>query len=305
MVQGIPTVSIVLAVYNEEQYIQEAIDSILADYDSSSAAGKYAIEVVAVDDFSTDRTFEMLQAMDYPALRVLKNQAKGKVHAYNLAMSESTGDFVVIFAGDDLFNVDSILPRINPIREQDGPAVSFCALQAFRGARDNPAQRFPLSGGGARAGGAIAMNRAFVNLCTPIPIDMPNEDSWLCLHADFLETFTVDVDVIGLWYRLHEGNSSGYGAADAAQQRNKLLHRSLVYGIFQRKWECEMSGAKQAAIAREVAAHSLARSGNALSILFLSGYPFGRRIRALALSKVFLWRLRVGLGARVSGLVRS
>lgn len=305
MVQSLPTVSIVLAIYNEETHIEEAISSIFKAYDNSSAAGRYAIEVVAVDDFSTDRTVEIMQAMDFPGLRVLKNETKGKVHAYNLAMSQSTGDFVVLFAGDDVFNMDSIVPRIDPIRDQDGPAISLCALQAFVSDMSNLAQRFPRVGGGARAGGAIAMNRAFVDLCMPIPIDMPNEDTWICLHADFLNTYTVDVDVIGLWYRLHEGNSSGYGAAEAVQQRNKLLNRSLVYGIFEHKWESRMSESNQKAISREVAAHSLARSGNALSILFLAGYPLGRRLRALALSKVFLWKIRVGLGARVSGLVGS
>jgi len=305
MSETLKTVSIVLSAYNEEVFIEEAINSILEPFGSSSAAGKYALEVIVIDDFSTDRTLELLRNIDHPSLKVLPNETKGKVHAYNLGLRQSTGEFVILFAGDDLFNVASIAPRLDPIRDIEYPAVTFCALQAFRGSLGTPAQRFPRKGGGARAGGAIAMNRAFVERCLPIPTDIPNEDSWLCLHADFLDTFVADVDVVGMWYRLHDGNTSQYGSTDAIRQRNALMLRSQVYGLFEQKCADEMTEIQRVALSREIAAHAMARSGNMLSILLLFSYPVMRRIRAAFLSKPWLWKIRVRLGAKISGLVRS
>lgn len=307
MTTPLKTVSIVLSAYNEEKYIEECVHSILDPFENSTAANHYQLEVVVVDDFSTDTTVELLENIDHPSLKVLKNSKKGKVNAYNMALQQSVGDFVILFAGDDLFNVDAIVPRLAPIHDTSEAAVTFCALQAFYETIDNLAQRFPRTrGGGARAGGAIAMNRAFVNRCLPIPADMPNEDSWLCLHADYLDTETHDVDVVGMWYRLHANNSSSYGNTQSAEnQRNALLRRSQVYNIFQHKQMGAMTPHHQTKLSQEIAAHAMAQSGNFFSILLLLGYPVSRRIRAAFLSKTWLWKIRVALGAKISGLVRS
>lgn len=297
------SLSILLSAFNEEVFIEEAVNSILEAFQGSTAAALFEIEVIVIDDFSTDKTLDILTGLDHPSLRVLPNVQKGKVHAYNLALAESSGEFVILFAGDDLFNVDSIVPRLSPMLDVEGPAATFCALQAFRGRLDTLAQRFPRNGGGARAGGAIAMNRAFVERCLPIPASLPNEDSWLCLHADFLDTHVTNVDVVGMWYRLHENNSSAYGSNDADRQRAALLHRSHVYGLFQQKFASQVPVKKKKRLAQEIAAHAMAASGNFVSILLLFGYPIKRRIRAMFLSKPLLWRMRVRLGAKVSGLV--
>lgn len=300
-----PTLSIILSAFNEEEFIKPAIESILGSYNYSEAAKFYSLEVLVIDDFSTDRTLEILNSFEDSRLKILNNKIKGKVHAYNLGLERSVGDFVILFAGDDLFNVDSIVQRLEPIREVAGPAVSFCALQAFRDNLENLAQRFPKFGGGARAGGAIAMNRAFVDLFWPIPTEMPNEDSWMCLHADYLETFVFDVDAIGMWYRLHNANTSAYGSSDSSAQRKALLLRSDVYLRFYLRWSEELTKEKRVQLLREISAHAMAASGNTLSILLMSGYPLMRRIRAACLSRELLWSWRVKLGAKVSGLVRA
>lgn len=305
MTQNRLKLSIVLAAYNEEQYIASALNSIIEPYGSSKAASLYELEVVAVDDQSTDRTYEILCGLDYPGLKVLRNPTKGKVQAFNYGLEQSSGEFLILFAGDDLFNVDAIAPRLEPICNSAGPAASFCAIQAFRDEPENLAQRFPRRGGGARAGGAIAMNRKFVDSFWPIPTELPNEDSWMCLHADYLDAETADVDVVGMYYRLHRGNTSGYGSQDAAAQQRALLARSRVYSQFYWKWAKGMTDANRIRLSREISAHALAESGNTLSILLLSGYPLARRIRAAFLSRTALWTARAKVGARVSGLVRA
>ncbi len=301
----IARLSIVLSAYNEEEFIEAAVQSILRPFETSEAALHFDLEVVVIDDHSTDRTVEILEALNEPRLRILRNPTKGKVQAYNFGLQQSTGQFVILFAGDDLFNVSGIMPRLEPIRDVVGPAATFCALQAFRDHPDNPAQRFPKKGGGARAGGAIAMNRAFVDRFMPIPVELPNEDSWMCLHADYLDTYTVDIDVVGMWYRLHDANTSGYGLGDAEARRAALLARSKVYIRFLLEREGQMTDGDRRRLSLEIAAHAMAATGNTLSILFLSHYPVFRRVRAAFLSRNFLWKVRVWLGEWVSGLVRA
>ena len=298
-----PLISIVLAAFNEERFIKEALESILTPYHAREQS--YDLEVIAIDDQSSDGTLEIMRSMPHETLTVLQNTGKGKVAAFNLGLSVSKGDYVILFAGDDLFNLDSVEPRIAPMLAAQGPAATFCAIQAFNHSDGALAQRFPRSGGGARAGGAIAMNRTFVDLCLPIPEDMPNEDTWLCLHADNLDVTTTDVDVIGMMYRLHDANTSAVASNDHARQRQALLLRSQVYGTFFERHSNRMTDAKIRAIRQEIAAHAMAGAGNSTAILFLFGYPVMRRIRAFFLSRDGLWRIRSRLGAALSGWVKS
>jgi glycosyltransferase involved in cell wall biosynthesis len=90
-----PLVSVIIPTYNCGPYIADALDSVLTqDYSP--------MEVIAVDDGSTDDTREVL-ARYGDRVRVYSQANKGPAAARNLAVRESRGQYLAFLDGDDLW----------------------------------------------------------------------------------------------------------------------------------------------------------------------------------------------------------
>lgn len=95
-----PTVSVILPVYNGEKYVAEAIESILnQDYDS--------LEVIVVDDGSTDGTGEVLQRF-VGRIRILQQKNRGLGASRNAAIRISQGDYFAFLDHDDFWMKNKI-----------------------------------------------------------------------------------------------------------------------------------------------------------------------------------------------------
>src|SRR5690606_31928506 len=81
-------VSVVMAVKNEEQFIREAVCSV-------TSQASVDVELIVVDDNSTDRTWDILAGLaDADSrIRLAKNMLSGKNSAFNLGVSLATGDY--------------------------------------------------------------------------------------------------------------------------------------------------------------------------------------------------------------------
>lgn len=90
-----PRVSVVMSVYNEEQYVGEAIDSILGQAFQD-------FEFVIVDDGSVDRTPAVLKGFDDPRLKVHHQANQGQSAALNQGIRVSTGSYIARMDGDDI-----------------------------------------------------------------------------------------------------------------------------------------------------------------------------------------------------------
>src|SRR5688500_15876669 len=113
-------VSVVIAARNEELFVEEAVRSILDQQG-------LALELVFVDDASTDRTFEIVERLagEYPNLRAMRNPAPGKARAFNLGISKAEADWVCIFSGDDLMPPGSLAERWRAVKDvvSDKPVI--------------------------------------------------------------------------------------------------------------------------------------------------------------------------------------
>jgi succinoglycan biosynthesis protein ExoO len=95
---GRPDVSFIVAAYNAAPFIREAVRSAL---DQRGAA----IEVVVIDDASSDETAEIVQAMaqEDPRIVLIRRAANGGPSAArNEAMAVARGHWLAILDGDDL-----------------------------------------------------------------------------------------------------------------------------------------------------------------------------------------------------------
>ncbi len=106
-----PLVSIVLATYNGEPYLREQLDSILAQTYPN-------IEVIAVDDRSTDNTVNILQeyADNYPNIKVFVNETNlGFIKNFERGCSLSTGEYIALCDQDDYWLPDKIKRKVESI----------------------------------------------------------------------------------------------------------------------------------------------------------------------------------------------
>ena len=88
-----PLVTVLIPVYNREEYIARALDSALAqdfaDY-----------EIVVVDDGSTDRTAEIVKRYEHK-VRYLRADHRGVAAARNLGFAEARGKYIAFLDSDD------------------------------------------------------------------------------------------------------------------------------------------------------------------------------------------------------------
>lgn len=92
----LPSVSVIMAVYNGECHVREAVDSILAQ-----SLGN--LELIVVDDASTDATWRVLASCHDSRLRVLRNPSRlGAAAARNRAIQTAQAPLIAIQDADDV-----------------------------------------------------------------------------------------------------------------------------------------------------------------------------------------------------------
>jgi len=97
-----PFVSVLIDTYNHERFLEEAIVSVLEqDFPSRE------MEIVVVDDGSTDRTPEIVGKFA-PRVRYLKKCNGGQASAFNAGIPETRGEIVAFLDGDDWWEKDKL-----------------------------------------------------------------------------------------------------------------------------------------------------------------------------------------------------
>lgn len=93
--------SIIVAVYNIEKYIEQCIESIINQTYS-------AIEVILVNDGSTDNSLHILQEWQQKdrRIKIVNKKNGGLSSARNEGLKEATGDYVAYIDGDDWISLD-------------------------------------------------------------------------------------------------------------------------------------------------------------------------------------------------------
>ena len=100
-------VSIIILAYNTEKYVAQAIDSALRQTQEK-------IEVIVVDDGSTDKTLKIIKSFDDKRVKVLVNQQnQGQNFCINLAIKEAQGNWITRLDSDDWYARDRLEQLLN------------------------------------------------------------------------------------------------------------------------------------------------------------------------------------------------
>ncbi len=112
-----PLVSAIIPTYNRADVIGRAIESVRAQ-------SYGAVEIVVVDDGSTDNTVATLASFG-PAIRVIRQENAGPAAARNAGVRISRGDIVTFLDSDDVW-LPSKIERQVVIMNAAGPSVCCC-----------------------------------------------------------------------------------------------------------------------------------------------------------------------------------
>lgn len=109
-------ITVIVPVYNVEKYLKECLDSIIGQSYTD-------LEIICVDDGSTDHSLDILHYYEKKDFRVqvLEQKNKGPAAARNLALSRATGTYISFVDSDDFlaWNAYEILVRVAEENESD------------------------------------------------------------------------------------------------------------------------------------------------------------------------------------------
>ncbi|MGP4051602.1 bifunctional polysaccharide deacetylase/glycosyltransferase family 2 protein [Streptomyces sp. 2A115] len=110
-------VTVLVPAYNEEAGIESTVLSLL----DSTHQG---LQIIVIDDGSTDRTAELAEGIDDPRVMVIRQPNAGKAAALNTGLGQARHDIVIMVDADTVFEPDAIHHLIQPLAHPAVGAVS-------------------------------------------------------------------------------------------------------------------------------------------------------------------------------------
>ncbi|WP_173317749.1 bifunctional polysaccharide deacetylase/glycosyltransferase family 2 protein [Streptomyces fulvorobeus] len=109
-------VSVLVPAYNERECIAATVRSLVAS--------DYPIEIIVIDDGSTDGTADIVRALRLPNVRVVRQHNAGKPAALNNGIAHARYDIVVMMDGDTVFEPSTVRELVQPFADSRVGAVA-------------------------------------------------------------------------------------------------------------------------------------------------------------------------------------
>ncbi|MEY8348461.1 glycosyltransferase family 2 protein [Bacillus cereus] len=114
-------ISVIMAVHNGEEYLEESVKSILNQTYNN-------FEFIIVNDGSTDKTNKILQSISDPRIRTIHLEKNhGVAFARNLAVEQAKGDWIANQDGDDISLPNRLEEQIKYIQTHP-ETIAVCSL---------------------------------------------------------------------------------------------------------------------------------------------------------------------------------
>jgi glycosyltransferase involved in cell wall biosynthesis len=226
---SIPSISILMSVFNAEKYLREALDSIFRQTFSD-------FELVVVNDGSSDGSGDILRSLDDPRVRLLENeQHVGLVECLNWGIEVCRGKYIARMDADDVALPERLAEQYRFLETH--PAIGVCGSWAQ-----------VIDGNGCVRGRIVRPTDPVV-LRMHLLFSMPLVNPSCCLRAELLrrhrycdvlaaedydlwcrmseDTDMVNLPVVLLQYRWHDTNMSK--EMQMVQEANKrmIIRREL------------------------------------------------------------------------------
>ncbi|ASL34631.1 CpsK [Streptococcus iniae] len=227
-------ITVCMATFNGEKYIEEQIISILSqlnDYD----------ELIISDDGSTDSTVEIIKKIDDKRINLVfnKNDRGYSSNFYN-AMSMATGDYIFLSDQDDIWLEDKVTITLKYLKSFDFVVSdAFVVDSNLNLLEESRFKTFNISNGflpnfirTRYIGCCMAFNRKVLDALYPFPEKKYNipHDLWITLISEkYYKTSLIDNQLIK--YRRHDNNVSNGGLTVKNNKRSffQIIKSRIIY----------------------------------------------------------------------------
>lgn len=117
-------ISIIVNAYNEEKHIKKCIDSVICQTYKK-------IEIVVINDGSTDNTLSILNSYDDSRLKIITHENKGLSLSRNDGIDNSNGKYVYFLDADDFIEQDNIEYLYNLIIKYDADMSTCGSIDVY------------------------------------------------------------------------------------------------------------------------------------------------------------------------------
>lgn len=214
--EGLPSISVCMAAYNGDRYIEAQLQSILKQLRAKD-------EIIVVDDASTDKTKDVIASLQDCRIRLIEHdENQGVLRTFEEAIRAASGEIIFLSDQDDVWTPNKVLAtlQIFQLYPDADVTVSDASLINDEGAPIAPsyyAQRGRFHSGVLAnitrcyfLGSTMAFRSRLRSKILPFPIGQPIlHDLWIGLVNSLIGGRTVYIDRPLVYYRRHEFNATG------------------------------------------------------------------------------------------------
>jgi glycosyltransferase involved in cell wall biosynthesis len=236
-------VSVCMAVYNGERFIEEQMASILPQL-------SYSDELIISDNWSTDRTQELITQFKDCRIKLIRNvEFTNLISNFENALKNASGDILFLADCDDIWKPTKVEAMKSLLGAYD-LVVSDCEIIDAKGeviADSFFASSHPHRGlirnviKNSYIGCCMAFKRRILELALPFPKNIPMHDVWIASLAElFGETHFCRERLMS--YRRHGSNASTTGEKSKYSIPEKIgLRVRLMTSLLQRSIHRKLS----------------------------------------------------------------
>jgi glycosyltransferase involved in cell wall biosynthesis len=224
-------VSVAMATYNGEKYLEQQIDSILSQLGNED-------ELIISDDHSSDQTLSIIEKYmkDDHRVKLFMNEESGVTSNFENAIKRTKNEIIFLSDQDDIWkpekvktvkeyyeknpHIQMIMSDITVVDNQLNPTIE--SFYEFRGSRAGVLKNIIKN---SYIGCAMSFKKELKIKILPIPRNVPMHDMWIGLVADMNKSALLIPEKL-IYYRRHDATVTS--VENTSSLKEKLVWRFQI-----------------------------------------------------------------------------
>lgn len=119
-----PQISVIIPIYNDALYIKEALLSVLSQ-------GIEKLEIIVIDDGSTDNYEEKINNFNDPRIRLIKQLNSGAAEARNNGIRNANGEYIAFLDADDIWAPNKLKIQLEALNNRTDINMVYGQVKEF------------------------------------------------------------------------------------------------------------------------------------------------------------------------------